>query len=98
MLLGTGAMTVMQMSMALSVSENPAGGAVTAMFAAIPLALGAWALRLAWRDEHGWKARLRMALAGALGLVFWGGLIIGPALAFVTALWPRPENGRYHES
>lgn len=98
MLVGTGAMTVMQMGMALAISENPAGGVVTGMFAAIPLALGAWALGLAWRDEHGRKARLRMVLVGALGLVFWGGLIVGPVLAFVTALWPRPKNGRYHES
>ncbi|MBM4249815.1 MAG: hypothetical protein FJ149_10380 [Euryarchaeota archaeon] len=98
MLVGTGAMTVMQMGIALAASENPAGGAVTALFAAIPLALGAWALRLAWGGEHGRGARLRMAMVGAFGLVFWGGLIIGPALAFVWAALPGRVFGRYHES
>lgn len=87
-LLGTGAMTVLQMALALSVSENPAGGVVTAMFAAVPIVVGIVALRGAVSNESGAWPRARMAFAGALGLLFWGGLIVGPALAFVHALWP----------
>ncbi len=88
LLIGTGAMTVLQMGLALAVSENPAGGGVTAMFAAIPLALGAWALRMAYSGQRGIGARLCMVLVGALGLLFWGGLIVGPALAFVYSVLP----------
>jgi len=91
LLLGTGAMTVLQMALALSVSENPAGGAVTAMFAAIPVVLGIVALRGAVLNESGAWPRSKMVLAGALGLVFWGGLMVGPALAFVHALWPAKK-------
>jgi len=98
LLIGTGAMTVLQMVMALAISENPAGGVVTAFFAAIPLALGFWALRLAYLGQSGTGARLRMALIGALGLLVWGGLVIGPVLAFVHSLLPGPKSGRYHES
>ena len=93
LLIGTGAMTVLQMGMALAVSENPAGGGVTAMFTAIPIALGAWALRQAYFGRRGIKARFWMALVGALGLVFWGGLVIGPALAFAYALLPGGNHG-----
>ena len=98
LLIGTGAMTALQMGMALVVSENPAGGVVTAMFAAIPLALGVWALRQAASEERGIGARIWMALIGALGLLFWGGLVIGPVLAFAYALLPNIKSGRYHES
>ena len=96
LLIGTGAMTGLQMGMALAVSENPVGGVVTAAFAAIPIALGIWVLRLASSDQRGIKARLWMALVGAMGLVFWGGLVIGPALAFAYALLPDGKSGRYH--
>jgi hypothetical protein len=89
--IGTGGMTVLQMALALPVSENPAGGVVTAMFAAIPLGLGMVLLGEALSDREGPWPRAKIALAGALGLLFWGGLIIGPALAFVRALWPRKK-------
>jgi hypothetical protein len=94
MLAGTGAMTALQMAMALSVSGNPAGGVVTALFAAIPLALGMWALRLARPGQFDTGFRLRMALVGALGLLLWGGLVLGPVLAFVQAGLPGgPKPG-----
>jgi len=96
LLIGTGAMTVLQMGLALAVSENQASGVVTAIFAAVPIALGAWALRQAYFGRRGIKARLWMALVGAMGLVFWGGLVIGPALAFAYALLPDGKSGRYH--
>jgi hypothetical protein len=88
LLIGTGMMTVLQMALAMAVSENPAGGLVTALFAAIPIALGFVALREAQSDGHGAWPRAKMILVGVLGLVFWGGLFVGPALAFVHAAWP----------
>lgn len=98
LLIGTGAMTALQMGMAMAASENPAGWPATAIFAALPIGLGTWALRLSGSGRPGVGSRTRMALVGALGLLFWGGLLIGPALAFAHALLPEGKSGRYHES
>lgn len=98
LLIGTGAMTVLQMGMALAVSGNPAGGVLTAIFALLPIALGLWTLFLACSGKHDIGTRTGMALVGALCLFVWGGLVIGPVLAFVYALLPAPKSGTDHES
>ena len=65
---------------------------VTILFAALPLALGLAALRIAHRGRAvtGIRPSTRLALAiiGGLGLLLWAGWIVGPALAFVAAILP----------
>ena len=52
LLIGTGSMTGLQMGMALAVSENPAGGALTAIFVLLPIAWGSWTLFRAYSGKH----------------------------------------------
>jgi len=81
-------MTVLQMGIAPAPVGHRAGGIVTALFAVVPLAPGILTLRLAVAGAPGKGARVKLALAGALGLLFWGGLIVGPVLAFLAAALP----------
>ena len=98
MFIGTGAMTLMQMAMALSAASDKAGGLVTAVFAAVPIALGVVALRAAAAGVRGPWPRIKMGLVGATGLLLWGGLFIGPALAFVAAVLPARMSGKASRS
>lgn len=87
---GTAGMTLLQMVMALSISSGSgAGGAVTLMFALIPIITGYLLLRQAFSEKRDLGARARTAVLGAVGLVFWAGLLIGPVLALVAAFLPR---------
>lgn len=80
--LGSALATSFQMARALWVGATAPAWAWA--FTSIAIALP---LLLAW---GAWRARGRLALAtlGAVGLVAWAGLLVGPALAFVAALLP----------
>jgi len=86
--IGSGAMTLMQMVIAAVGTDAGAALLLTRAFAVIPVLLGIWALLVAFRRQIGTGERLAMAALGAIGLVTWAGLVLGPVLAFVAAVLP----------
>jgi hypothetical protein len=62
---------------------------LTLVFSIIPSALGIWLLRIARSpSQKTVQDRFILVVIGGLGLVFWGGLIIGPVMAFIAAAVP----------
>jgi uncharacterized membrane protein (Fun14 family) len=63
---------------------------LTFLFILIPLGLGLAALWAGFHAGHAviLKERLILAVIGVFGLLFWGGLIIGPVIAFAAAVVP----------
>jgi len=86
--IGSGAMTLMQMVIAAVGTDAGAALVLTLVFAVIPALLGVWALLVAFRRLIGTGEHIAMAALGALALVAWAGLVIGPVLAFVAAVLP----------
>jgi hypothetical protein len=89
--LGGAAVTFTQMVRALWITGWDPSAALTIIFIGIPAGLGLAAL---WTGLHSGqpvilKERLILAVTGVLGLVFWGGLIIGPVIAFAAAIVPE---------
>ena len=94
--IGTGMMTALQMGMALSISsgQSTAGGLLTAIFFFIPLVIGIMMLGLAMSGNWVPVTRVKLAIFGRVGLVFWAGLLAGPVIAFVVAMLPKGVLGR----
>ncbi|KLK87386.1 hypothetical protein SZ63_10890 [Methanoculleus sediminis] len=86
--IGSGAMTLMQMVIAAVGTDVGAALLLTLVFAVIPVLLGVWALLVAFRRQIGAGEQIAMAALGALALVAWAGLVIGPVLAFIAAILP----------
>jgi hypothetical protein len=86
--IGSGAMTLMQMAIAAVGTDPGAAILPTLVFALIAILLGVLALRVAFRKKVGTGERLVMVVLGALALVTWAGLVIGPVLAFIAAIVP----------
>lgn len=86
--IGSGAMTLMQMAIAAVGTDPGAAILLTLVFALIAILLGVLALRVAFRKKVGTGERLVMVVLGALALVTWAGLVIGPVLAFIAAIVP----------
>ena len=87
--IGGGLMTAQQMITALA--SAPSGAALlTALFVAAPLGLG-WSLirrTIGGEGRPSRRDKATIALHGALGLLTWSGLIVGPALAFLASVLP----------
>jgi len=88
--IGAGAATLLQTGIALQMTSVSLAVLVTLVFAAIALGTGATAVMMAVRSTEATKRRFRvlMAVIGMAGLAAWAGLIIGPVLAFISALIP----------
>jgi len=84
--LGTTATIAVQTSIALNLASFSSDVLVTMIFLAASLLLGLAAIFLSARE---WSARVRVAMVaiGVMGLVFWSGLVIGPLLAFLSAIF-----------
>ena len=89
--LGGASITFTQMVRALGITGWDNSAVLTLLFIIIPVVLGAAALRIGFGGglPELRKDRVFMAVIGVLGLVVWGGLIIGPVIAFVAALVPE---------
>jgi hypothetical protein len=87
--IGTGFMILHQMAIALSKSGS-AAVVVTLIFAAIPIILGYLILKFSIKGEAKLTIsnRIKLLILGALGLVFWAGLIVGPIIVIITSLLP----------
>jgi hypothetical protein len=88
--IGTGAATLLQTGIALQVATGGPAVLVTLVFAAIQICAGGAAVSTSLRPSGSLPLRFRiqMIVIGIVGLVAWGGLIIGPVLAFAAALVP----------
>jgi hypothetical protein len=88
--LGGAALTLAQMLRVFQITGGvPPSAAITMLFAAIPVVLGIFTLRLArGPGPHTIRDRIALLLIGVIGLVFWAGLIIGPACALIAAVVP----------
>jgi hypothetical protein len=87
---GSGLMTLVQMVIAVNGAAQTETYPLTLLFALIPIVLGALISLKTVRYKSGWstKDRAIIIILGALGLVFWAGLIAGPILAIILALSP----------
>lgn len=87
--LGGAAMTTIQMFRVFQNTGIPPAAAITIIFAAVPVMLGIFTLRIARRPvPYSFRDRISLLLIGMLGLAFWAGLIIGPVCALISALVP----------
>ncbi|MBP1928220.1 hypothetical protein J2741_000767 [Methanolinea mesophila] len=87
---GSGLLVLAEMGIALSVTGWDSGAGLTLIFAGIPLALGAGAFVFSLRADGapGFAQRIGMLVIAGLGLVFWAGILVGPALAVLAAIAP----------
>jgi MFS family permease len=88
--LGSGAATMLQTGIALLGARAGAAVFVTLVFAAIALGAGAAAVSASIRSPDPTLRRFRglMAVIGIAGIAAWAGVILGPVLAFASALIP----------
>jgi hypothetical protein len=89
-LVGSGANTLLQMLIA---NSNAFGGIqilITLMFVALPIVLGAIALRfsLGTPEKIGIVKRIAFLVIGVVALFLLAGLFIGPGLAMATSIMP----------
>jgi uncharacterized membrane protein HdeD (DUF308 family) len=86
--LGTAATIAVQTAIALRSAPFSSDVLVTMIFLVASLLLGIAAIFLSARE---WSVRVRAAMVaiGIIGLVFWSGLIIGPLMAFLSAVVPH---------
>jgi hypothetical protein len=89
--IGTGLATLLQTGIALQMARAGPVVLVTLAFAAIAFGAGAAAVRLSLHsgEPAGMRSRITMVAIGVVGLAAWAGVIVGPVLAFVTAIMPR---------
>jgi hypothetical protein len=88
--LGGATITFTQTVRALGITGWDPSAILTLIFISIPVGLGIVALRTGFGSGQPVLAKERALLVviGVLGLVFWGGLIIGPVIAFIAAIVP----------
>jgi hypothetical protein len=93
---GTSAMVLMQMLIALG--RGPGGPLlwVTIVFAAIPIILGIGIMLNSFTkpDMFRIKERAWMIAFALIGLTFWSGLYIGPAILVIAAILPMKMQGK----
>jgi len=91
--------TIVQTILALSKSGPTLSAPLTVAFVVVPAGIGWWLLRQALDDGFGTagtddgpvpsrRTRATLAGAGVLGLLTWGGILVGPALTILAAILP----------
>ena len=90
--LGSGAMIIMQIIIAVSKSNPGLAVIVTVIFALLPLILGykLWQNSLDFKMPEKWD-RVKVIIYGLLGFLVWAGLVIGPIIAVISGLLPSRE-------
>jgi hypothetical protein len=94
--LGGACVTFTQMVRALMITGWDSTAVLTLLFITIPVILGIAAIRIGIKTDKPLliTARISLGIIGLLGLLFWGGLIIGPVIAFVAAVVPESTKQR----
>ena len=91
--------TVVQIGVALARTGPALGALLTVAFVLVSAGIGAWLFRRALDDEFGAtgtddglapsrRTRATLVAAGLLGLLTWGGILVGPALTILAAVLP----------
>jgi len=91
--IGSGAMLLMQMTIASARSNPGLAVIVTIIFALIPLILGykLWEKSLDFKKPEKMD-RVKVIIFGLLGFFVWAGIIIGPIIAIISGLLPSRED------
>ncbi len=86
----TAANTIIQTFISISEAGLVAEVLATLIFIVAPLLLGWIAIRMALSGKMPWTVRRRVWLfaIGLVGLIVWGGLIVGPIIAVVGSVMP----------
>jgi hypothetical protein len=89
LLLGSGFLTLTQMVYALFFAPDLIA-LVTLLFVILPIIIGYFVLRIFLKGGEKFRLRQRVILVvfGVIGLIIWGGFLVGPILCFITALLP----------
>ncbi len=97
--MSTAANTIIQMLISISQAGLVAEVLVTLIFIAAPLLLGLVAIRMALSGKTPWTIRRRIGLfaIGLVGLVVWGGLLVGPIIAMVGSVMPVGQTRKREE-
>jgi hypothetical protein len=92
--LGSGTALLIQTGIAVRMAAAGPAVLVTLAFAAIAFGAGAAAVSASIRssDPTPRKFRVLMAVIGIAGIAAWSGLIVGPVLAFISALIPDRQG------
>jgi hypothetical protein len=93
--IGSGAIILAQMGIALAVAPVTSAVIITGIFTLLPIIAGIAMLRIAMqaRGKIEIKSRIEMAFLGIVGLFIWAGLLVGPVLAIVVSLLPPFTTG-----
>jgi hypothetical protein len=87
--IGSGVTTLFQMALALRGVPVPPEVVLTLVLAIVPVLIGIAAIRIVSRDDAGGsRARIKVLILAALGLISWAGFIAGPLLLILSALLP----------
>ncbi len=88
--LGTAASTLFQLAFCATHVSVGLEVLITLIFAIVPLIIGVLTLRLALSNSQvsSTRKRIYLVILGVAALFIWAGLIIGPILAFASALIP----------
>jgi len=88
--LSTASNTIIQTILAISQAGLVAEVLVTCIFIVIPLLIGWFSIRMALsvRPHWGNRRRAMLFMIGLIGLLSWGGLIMGPIIAMVGSVLP----------
>jgi hypothetical protein len=91
-LLYLGSATLISIEMAIALGRAPMTAlvVVTLIFISIPAILGIITLLkiIKKKDEFERKDRVMLVIYGVLGLIFWGGVIVGPIVILIASLSP----------
>ncbi|MEJ5293376.1 MAG: hypothetical protein WHS82_07255 [Candidatus Methanosuratincola sp.] len=91
--IGTGATILSQIAYASRWVELGPEVGITLVFAALPVLLGALALRKAKSWSPSIRTRFTFFTLGVLGILFWGGVIIGPVMMMIASILPGRTSG-----
>jgi hypothetical protein len=96
LVLGSGFDRGLQLVLVLSAVGPVPTAAVTAVFVAGPLLVGAWLVSRAASGplDRGLTTRAVLTVAAVVGVAFWGGYLVGPALVFLGGIGPFPRLER----
>lgn len=86
--IGSGFMTLMQMTIALIGPQLNASFIITLIIVLISILLGVGILKITLKEQFTTSNRVMLVGIGILGLFTWAGLLVGPVIAIAAALIP----------
>jgi len=84
---GSAAVKIYVMLVALSWTGLVGDAMLTVTFVLAPLGIGAYAMKYSLGGRHR-SQRVKMVIFALLGLISWGGFLVGPAIAVAAAITP----------